>query len=83
MLLTIHRSDTTIYAMKLNEYLITTSQAKLGSLLNVSQSVVSQWVRGETRITAERAIQIEKVTKGQVSREELRPDLYERNMPVI
>lgn len=65
--------------MKLSEYLGTTSQAELGSLLNVSQSVVSQWLRGETRITAERAIQIEKATNGKVSREELRPDLFERN----
>lgn len=64
--------------MKLSEYLATTSQAELGSLLNVSQSVVSQWLRGETRITAERAIQIEKATNGKVSREELRPDLFER-----
>lgn len=51
----------------------------------VSQGLVHQWLawlndpdaEGATRITAERAIQIEKVTGGEVPRHVLRPDLFD------
>jgi DNA-binding transcriptional regulator YdaS (Cro superfamily) len=62
--------------MKLRNYIKTTTQVELAKLLNVTQGLISQWVRGETKITAERAIQIEKATKGKVSRAELRPDIF-------
>lgn len=49
----------------------------------VSQGLVWQWLqwledpKKGTRITAERAKEIETITQGQVTRHELRPDLYE------
>lgn len=41
-----------------------------------TQGVVSMWERGEVSITAERCAQIERVTGGEISRRDLRPDLF-------
>lgn len=45
------------------------TQAEFGALLSppASQGLVSQWERGETRITLGYAIQIDRITKRQVS----------------
>jgi DNA-binding transcriptional regulator YdaS (Cro superfamily) len=45
------------------------TQANFGALLSppASQALVSQWERGETRITLSYAVQIDRVTKHQVS----------------
>lgn len=45
------------------------TQAAFGSRLSpvASQALVSQWERGETRITLDYAIQIDRATKHQVS----------------
>ena len=40
------------------------------------RGLVGQWLHGETTITAERALQIERVTKGEVKRQQLRPELF-------
>lgn len=40
------------------------------------------WERGEVAITAERCAQIERVTGGQISRRDLRPDLFGDLHPV-
>jgi len=52
------------------------SQDDLASILGVSQGMISHWVTGRNRLTAERAIQIEQATDGQVSRYALRPDIF-------
>ena len=52
------------------------SQANLAELLGVKPSMVSWWATGNKRVSAERAVQIEAVTKGLVTRKELRPDLW-------
>lgn len=52
------------------------SQAALAELLDVSENAVSKWVSGRMRITAERAVQIEQATDGQVTRYEIRPDVF-------
>lgn len=57
------------------------SQAAFAALLTKSgspatQSLVSQWESGDTSITADRAVQIEKATRKLVSRSDLRPDLF-------
>lgn len=44
----------------------------------VSQGLVWQWINGRTQITAERAVEIETITGGQIKRQELRPDLYRK-----
>jgi DNA-binding transcriptional regulator YdaS (Cro superfamily) len=52
------------------------SQQKLARAIGLrSQGSISQWIK-LGRVPAERVLQIEKATKGAVSRHELRPDLY-------
>lgn len=46
--------------------------AAIGRELGISREAVVQW----RRCPAERVIQVEKLTGGQVSRHQLRPDLY-------
>lgn len=62
--------------MTLNQYLETTTQAALARALECSPGLISQWLSGTTRITAERAVQIERATGGAVTAEELRPDVF-------
>ncbi|MCP3709754.1 helix-turn-helix domain-containing protein [Paraburkholderia sp. CNPSo 3274] len=61
--------------MRLDEYLTAKkmSQGVFGALLNppVSQTLVSQWNRGVTRVMLEQAIQIEVLTEGLVTPREL------------
>lgn len=63
--------------MTLNEYVDQHGQTATAALLGVSQGLVWQWINGKTRVTAERAIQIETATGGKVDRASLRPDLFE------
>lgn len=51
-------------------------QTRAAALFGVSQGLVSHWLNGRKRITAERAKQIETATGGAVSRADLRPDLF-------
>jgi len=57
--------------MKLNEFLDvkSLSQSDFGALLKppVSQGLVSQWINGTTRVTLERAIEIEDLSAGDVT----------------
>ena len=63
--------------MELNDFIEKNGgQTAFAAKLGVSQGLVWQWMNGKTRITAERAIQIESATEGAVTRAELRPDLY-------
>jgi DNA-binding transcriptional regulator YdaS (Cro superfamily) len=62
--------------MNLKKYLETSTQTELAEKLGVSQGLVSQWVNGDTAITAEKAIAIEVATEGAVTRSDLRPDLW-------
>lgn len=61
--------------MKLVEYLESSriSQKAFGEMCGVSQAMVGQWLN--RKVSAERAIQIERVTGGLVRCEELRPDV--------
>jgi len=58
--------------------LIIGSQAKLAREIGASPAMVHQWINGIRPISAERCIDIERVTSGGVTCEELRPDLAER-----
>lgn len=51
-------------------------QAEFARQLGVSPGLVWQWLNDETKITAERAVQIEEATGGDVKREDVRPDLF-------
>lgn len=52
------------------------SQTALAAQIGVKQQHVWNWLNRDKRLTAERAIQIERATKGQVTRQELRPDIF-------
>lgn len=57
------------------------TQAEFAAFLTTAgspatQGLVSLWERGEVVITAERAVEIERATGGQVARGDLRPDLW-------
>lgn len=65
--------------MHLNQYLIESrqSQEDFGKRLNppVSQGLVSQWIRGVTRITLLQALQIKKLTRNKVTPQDC-ADMY-------
>lgn len=48
---------------------------RLSRDLNVDQSLISLWANGVRPIPAERCLEIEKITEGAVTCEELRPDV--------
>lgn len=50
-------------------------QAAMSRYLGVSSPTINQWTTGVRQIPAERCPEIEKVTKGEVTCEELRPDV--------
>lgn len=52
------------------------TQKQFAARLGCSQSLVSQWITGETEMTGERAIKIERVTNREVRRQDLLPELY-------
>lgn len=52
-------------------------QTALANLCGVKQAHVWKWLRMK-QIPAERAIQIETATKGHVTRQELRPDIFDK-----
>lgn len=62
--------------MELKDYLEGMTQQEFADMVGCSQGLVSQWLAGNCRITAERAVVIEKVTGGKVSAIELRPDIF-------
>ena len=50
--------------------------AELGRRIGVSRSMMIRLISGKRAMTAEYAIKIETATGGQVTRSELRPDLW-------
>lgn len=50
--------------------------AALGRAMKVSRTTISKMRKNKIIITAERAKQLEKLTKGVVTRYDLRPDLF-------
>lgn len=51
------------------------SQEKLAKALEVSQGAVSQYATGQKRPSAEVAIRLEEITKGEFRADDLRPDI--------
>ncbi|MGK0703699.1 transcriptional regulator [Yokenella regensburgei] len=49
--------------------------ANLGRKLDVPSVLISQWASGTRQVPAERCPEIEKATQGDVTCEELRPDV--------
>jgi len=64
--------------MQLQEYLDISKRgemARLSKAIGVAQPIVSFWVSGRRQVPAERCPEIEKLTEGKVTCEELRPDV--------
>ena len=60
----------------LAEALSKTALAEDRKPIKATQGLVSQWYLGKLTPTAERAIQLELATGGEISRYEVRPDLF-------
>lgn len=56
------------------------SKAKLADKLEVTPMAVVQWFK--RGVPAKRAVQIEEATKGEVTRHDLRPDIFGENKNV-
>ena len=52
------------------------TQQQFAGMVGVSQGLIWQWINGRQKVTAERAIQIERATDGAINRHDLRPDLF-------
>ena len=52
------------------------SQTALARRIGVGQTSVSYWLTGAKDVPPKRAVQLEAVTNGEVTRKELRPDLW-------
>lgn len=66
-------------AMNLSDYMAENNltAAELGRRLQVSRSLMLRYAKGERAIPPKRAIEIERVTNGAVTRAELRPDIFD------
>ncbi|MDK4528027.1 Cro/CI family transcriptional regulator [Kingella kingae] len=53
------------------------SQAALARVLGVQRSTVNSWIQGRNKIPPETAIKIEHLTHSQITRKNLRPDLFD------
>lgn len=51
-------------------------QTALGALIGAKQQTISFWLNESGRVGAEYALLIERALSGQVTRQQLRPDLY-------
>lgn len=62
--------------MRLQAYLIRPgcSQGRLAQRLGVTQGAISQWLKGTRPIPINRCVEIERITGGLVTRQELRTD---------
>lgn len=52
------------------------SQAKLATAAGCSQQLISQLLAGKVGVTAETALKIDEATKGEISKHDLRPDIF-------
>ena len=55
------------------------SQQAFAKSVGVTQAMVWHWLNGK-HITAERALEIEQATNGEVDRMDLRPELFKRKV---
>lgn len=63
-------------AAYLKKYKLT--QKELAARLGCHQTLISQLVLGTLTLSAERAVEFEKKTRGEIHRADLRPDLFDK-----
>lgn len=61
------------FPMNLQNYLASTTQSAFAEMVGVSQGMIHQWAAGIRPVSAEQCVVIERVTGGEVTRQELRP----------
>jgi DNA-binding transcriptional regulator YdaS (Cro superfamily) len=64
--------------MNIKQYVKKHGQTGAARILGVTQGYIWQVLDGRLRITAERAVEFERTTRGELTRTELRPDLWPR-----
>jgi DNA-binding transcriptional regulator YdaS (Cro superfamily) len=71
--------------MQLSEYLEREeiTQTEFAGRVKVSQGMVWQWLNKRRPVAAEKVLAIETATGGEVSRHELRPDIYPRDQTTV
>ena len=57
-------------------------QSALGRLIDRDQKAIWAWINTTQKVPAEDVLKIEEAVKGQVSRHELRPDVYPKSAPL-
>ena len=62
--------------MDLQDYCSKYSQSHLARLLKVYPTHIHAYLHGQRRMTAEMALRLESATDGEISRSDLRPDLW-------
>lgn len=62
--------------MDLKTYFTQHTQQSLADRLKVRRQMVNAWATGAARIGAQAAIRIEQATDGEITRGDLRPDLW-------
>jgi len=59
------------------------SPSRLAELLGVTPAAISEWTSGRRPVSVRRCVQIESITGGAVTRQELRPDDWPRIWPEL
>lgn len=69
--------------MNLQTYVASVGQRHFSESVGVSQSMVSQWIRGRRPVSAVAALRIEHATSGMVSRKDLFPGTWHLIWPEL
>jgi DNA-binding transcriptional regulator YdaS (Cro superfamily) len=55
------------------------NQTSFAEKVGANQGLVSMWLHGKVRMTPKWVLEVEKKTEGELSRYDLRPDVYPRD----
>lgn len=69
--------------MDLQTYLSKVKQRAFADSLGVTQGLISQWARGKALPPPNRCVAIERLTQGEVTRQELRPKDWREYWPEL
>ena len=56
------------------------SKTEFARACGVSRQIVSNWVHREKQVTSKHVLSVEKATRGKITRYDLRPDFYPRDI---
>jgi len=72
-------------SMNISEYLCSNkiTQASFADLVGVSIGMVNQWLTGNRPVSPEKCVIIEKITNGEVTRKDLRPNDWQAIWPEL